>query len=890
MPFGYSYGYGFGFSTLSLSAFIALNGDLATDVNGDRYLVNSKGDDVLSTTNQSLTFNGSTDGIEISETSEDAQTIIFNLDYTEVQTGTIFETGTTYASSFEIYSDSSSISIYYSADGVASATHHTHLISGNITNAEKNRWGVTVSASEVKLYRNGLLVETFEGAKKGIQGTASTYFMSSKTPNLFVAGTGDNLQVWSTLFDEVDMLNNTNNEEDALIDSLTNPNCMFSLPLFEGTGTPQSYSSGIAQNVILHGFSTIEDSWQSAKGGSIGAQRIRIGDTIPPHVPDEDEYPTPTGTVYYFDAVNGLDTNDGLTEGTAKQTLAGAESISTSGGDHILFKRGDTFVGSIYRAYMLGDVGNPIVWGAYGIGANPIITSVTDHNYTFTDNLDGTWKTTEATSILRLEEDGTEIVRSSTLDTLGDDGVWFWNDATDELHIVAGSDPSLNNYGWSEAARTFLLYLTSHYQIRDIDIEGGYLTSVSVLGNTDFNFFDCNIGRLGYVGASNSDWGGTNSEDITYTRCNIDSQYPEALTGVIDSADATRGAQDGFVTANCSNVTLVDSSTKNWHHTQISEGGVDNNYKNLDITSNGSYGAPITTQVSSDGAEMSLIKIHDMHERSQFFGKRTHFHHSIIKDISASPIKSHTTGQGLWLQGGSGTVQENIFENLIIANCENEAIGLFSGTLGIQDNIFRNINAYNCGISDNGLQVKVYPNDDLSLLSGNKWYNSNFYTTLGAKFSYKDGLTMTLTEFEASALDLNNEAYDNLESDPLFNNQVEFKLENGSPSTGTGVLPLATVDYNETTITKESDGSGYDIGIYNQVEEVVIANNTMHISIDYNQIIAVVPTEAYTVKWTTSNGTTYELSTFTTNIDTNQMLAHMGVSDAEVKSIEIFNG
>lgn len=62
---------------------------------------------------------------------------------------------------------------------------------------------------------------------------------------------------------------------------------------------------------------------------------------------------------------------------------------------------------------------------------------------------------------------------------------------------------------------------------------------------------------------------------------------------------------------------------------------------------------------------------------------------------------------------------------------------------------------------------------------------------------------------------------------------------------------------------------------------------TMHISTDYNQIIAVVPTEAYTVKWTTSNNTTYELSTFMTNIDTNQMLAHMGVSDAEVKSIEI---
>lgn len=61
MPFGYSFGYGFGFTSgVSLAAFIALNGD-RTRVNGVAYLVNSKGDDVLSTTGQMLDFNGTSD-------------------------------------------------------------------------------------------------------------------------------------------------------------------------------------------------------------------------------------------------------------------------------------------------------------------------------------------------------------------------------------------------------------------------------------------------------------------------------------------------------------------------------------------------------------------------------------------------------------------------------------------------------------------------------------------------------------------------------------------------------------------------------------------------------------------------------------------------------------
>lgn len=72
----------------------------------------------------------------------------------------------------------------------------------------------------------------------------------------------------------------------------------------------------------------------------------------------------------------GNDSNDGLTTGTPKLTIAGGLAIRNSG-DHLLLKRGETF--SAPEAGFNGDSGidadHPTVIGAYGTGARPIINS-----------------------------------------------------------------------------------------------------------------------------------------------------------------------------------------------------------------------------------------------------------------------------------------------------------------------------------------------------------------------------------------------------------------------------------------------------------------------------------------------------------------------------------
>lgn len=68
---------------------------------------------------------------------------------------------------------------------------------------------------------------------------------------------------------------------------------------------------------------------------------------------------------------SGSDSADGLTEGTAWATITKVNS-SSSGQDTVLFKKGDTFTGQLVPKS--GISGNKTIYGAYGTGANPIIS------------------------------------------------------------------------------------------------------------------------------------------------------------------------------------------------------------------------------------------------------------------------------------------------------------------------------------------------------------------------------------------------------------------------------------------------------------------------------------------------------------------------------------
>ena len=79
----------------------------------------------------------------------------------------------------------------------------------------------------------------------------------------------------------------------------------------------------------------------------------------------------------YYVSARGSDTNPGTSPGTAWATIArvNASAHSLHPGDSILFQSGDVFEGQLVIA-VSGQPGRPIVYGAYGTGAKPVISGL----------------------------------------------------------------------------------------------------------------------------------------------------------------------------------------------------------------------------------------------------------------------------------------------------------------------------------------------------------------------------------------------------------------------------------------------------------------------------------------------------------------------------------
>jgi len=100
----------------------------------------------------------------------------------------------------------------------------------------------------------------------------------------------------------------------------------------------------------------------------------------------------------YYVSNTGNDSNTGLFISQSWATLSKVNATAFVPGDQIFFERGSTFYGSITMKNS-GAAGKPITFGAYGAGANPVITgftTVTD----WTNSGGNIWESTHAVSTL----------------------------------------------------------------------------------------------------------------------------------------------------------------------------------------------------------------------------------------------------------------------------------------------------------------------------------------------------------------------------------------------------------------------------------------------------------------------------------------------------------
>jgi hypothetical protein len=100
---------------------------------------------------------------------------------------------------------------------------------------------------------------------------------------------------------------------------------------------------------------------------------------------------------YYVSSTSGSDANPG-TISAPWRTLTKVNSFTPKAGDQILFKRGDSWTGTI-TVKASGTSVAPITYGAWGEGANPVISGFTAVT-AWTNKGGNIWESTNAVSTL----------------------------------------------------------------------------------------------------------------------------------------------------------------------------------------------------------------------------------------------------------------------------------------------------------------------------------------------------------------------------------------------------------------------------------------------------------------------------------------------------------
>lgn len=185
--------------------------------------------------------------------------------------------------------------------------------------------------------------------------------------------------------------------------------------------------------------------------------------------------------IYYVDATNGQDINNGISQATAWQTIAKVNASRFIPGDQILFKRGEVWRETLIVASS-GTAGSPITFGAYGSGGKPKIlgsvakNSTSDWESEIVGGQANTWRTASTADIGHIYADGSVLgVKKSTKAECTSQGNFFWDSSNKELYIYSTSNPATYYNGSIELAKNWgggLVYVSDKdfVVIEDFDI------------------------------------------------------------------------------------------------------------------------------------------------------------------------------------------------------------------------------------------------------------------------------------------------------------------------------------------------------------------------------------------------------------------------------------
>ncbi|MEL7221242.1 MAG: hypothetical protein AAGJ93_07985 [Bacteroidota bacterium] len=209
-------------------------------------------------------------------------------------------------------------------------------------------------------------------------------------------------------------------------------------------------------------------------------------------------------TTYCLDYAGGNNANDGLSPATAWKNLFKIREVN-SPGDVFLFKRGEVWRTERLYITVSGTSSQPISYGAYSsTGADPVITTVdtlahADEPNSWTTHSTNVWKMPLTQPPGRLFLDGQEYLRGNiisdvgTIEVQGPRNYWYYE--AGELYLYATQNPALAyaKIEGSTFAYTVLVDQADHLIFSDLNLQGGFVASIGILGGQEIMVTDCSI-------------------------------------------------------------------------------------------------------------------------------------------------------------------------------------------------------------------------------------------------------------------------------------------------------------------------------------------------------------------------------------------------------------
>lgn len=252
---------------------------------------------------------------------------------------------------------------------------------------------------------------------------------------------------------------------------------------------------------------------------------------------------TAGAATYYVDAVNGNDSNSGISTSSAWRTLGRVNSAALYAGDTVLFRRGDSFRGQLVPKS--GSSSSYITYSAYGTGNKPLLLGSVRKNLTSDWVSEGgnIWTTAGTFSadvgnlILNGERScGVKVFSRAELNAQGK--FWF-NESTGKVSVYSTSNPAS---AWSDIECAVSAYIINEagksWVIFDnLALKYGGAHGIGGSGMSNIIIRDLEIG---FIGGGKQDASGVrygngiefigSAQNLLVERCRIWDCYDAGLT------------------------------------------------------------------------------------------------------------------------------------------------------------------------------------------------------------------------------------------------------------------------------------------------------------------------------------------------------------------------